>query len=188
MEPQQAKVTPRSHRVRSWMNRGVPTIRGDAPIAAAAELIRARHARHLPVVDPRGRLIGIVTDRDLRHMVFDPTLRRDAGWPTMLNRTPVAEIMTRAVVTVPANTDLDTAARLMHERRIGALPVVEGDRLVGILTEDRLLAAFQAILGRRPVPARRGPVRIQGRHAPAYDFGFPLPPAWNGAVDDGIGD
>jgi acetoin utilization protein AcuB len=66
----------------------------------------------------------------------------------VLNALLVRDVMTRGVVTVRAATTLREAARLMHERKLGALPVVENDRLVGILTETDVLDAFQRLLGK----------------------------------------
>jgi acetoin utilization protein AcuB len=129
------------------MTRNPVTIASDALVQAAAETMRARKIRHLPVVDHEGRLVGIVTDRDLRQVLFDPWIRERTGALAETLRTlRVRDVMTWAVITVRPGTDLREAARLMHEQKIGALPVVEGGRVVGILTESDVLKAFREIL------------------------------------------
>ena len=125
-------------RVRDLMTCGVVTIAPDAPLAAALGAMREREVRHLPVVDPDGRLAGIVTDRDLRQAVLARFhALRDAGGDLL-----VQDVMTCGVVTVEPDTSLTHAARLMCERRIGSLPVVEQGRLAGIVTERDLLRAL----------------------------------------------
>jgi acetoin utilization protein AcuB len=150
----------------------VTTVGAEVSIRDAAALMRARAIRHLPVVDDRGALIGIVTDRDLRQVVFDAAVReRLPEEAARLGALPVRTVMTWGVVTVTPTTDLRAAAALMRERRLGALPVVEGGRLVGMLTERDLIAALVALLQQRvghPAPAAGGP-------GGAYDFGFELP-------------
>ena len=134
--------------VRDRMSRAVTTVRPEARLADAAALMRDRKIRHLPVVDGRGRLVGIVTARDLRQALFAPAVQAEAtDLATVLESLTVADVMTRGVVSVRAVTSIRDAARVMHERRLGALPVVEGGRLVGILTETDVLRAFQELLG-----------------------------------------
>jgi acetoin utilization protein AcuB len=142
-----AKIAPATT-VRECMSRRVVTVSPEADLATAAKLMRARKIRHLPVVDARKRLIGIVTARDLRQALFAPAVQdRPADVLDVLNALVVRDVMTRGVLTVRMTTSIQDAARLMHERRLGALPVVERDRLVGILTETDLLQAFQRLLG-----------------------------------------
>ena len=89
-----------------------------------------------------GTLQGIVTDRDLRHHLFGPGVFGHIGnvsVHTLLKAHSVKEIMSFPVVSVEPAASLEDAARLMRERKIGALPVVEAGRVVGILTETDLL-------------------------------------------------
>jgi acetoin utilization protein AcuB len=154
-----------------WMRAPVATIAAESPVREAAALMKARAIRHLPVVDGEGRLVGIVTDRDLRQVVFDAAVRERLTEAEALGALPVREVMTWSVVTVTPATDLRAAAALMRERRLGALPVVEGGHLVGMLTERDLLAALLAVLRERvghPAPATGAP-------GGDYDFGFVLP-------------
>jgi len=136
-------------RVRDCMTRSAVTIHSDALVRGAVDMMRKRRIRHLPVVDRGERLVGIVTDRDLRQVVFDPRIQDRLGdLAGALGALTVGEVMTWGVVTVRPETEIRRAARLMREQRIGALPVVEGGRVVGILTETDVLRAFQDVLGR----------------------------------------
>jgi len=134
--------------VADCMTRRPATIQSDALVRGAAEMMRTRRIRHLPVVDHDDRLVGIVTDRDLRHVVFDPALlARVPDFAEALNTLTVGDVMTSSVITVRPETEIREAARLMHERKIGALPVVEHGRVVGILTETDVLETFTKVLG-----------------------------------------
>lgn len=135
------------------MTQPVVTIARTATVETAWKTMKARKIRHLPVVDADGRLVGIVTDRDLRQVVFDPALHeRLADLADTLGRLTVDRVMTSAAISVRPGTEIREAARLMHERKIGALPVVEGDRVVGILTETDVLRTFVEVLGERALP------------------------------------
>ena len=162
--------------VREWMRQPVLTVRSDAAVGDVARLMRTRKVRHMPVTDARERLVGIVTDRDLRQVIFDPVMQeRLRGRAPALKRLAVGQVMTWGVVTVRPTTDLREAARLMHERKIGALPVVDGERVVGILTESDVLGALEQALRRRVVRPR--PLAPAEAAAEDYDYGFPVPDA-----------
>jgi acetoin utilization protein AcuB len=105
--------------------------------------------RHLPVLDRGRRLVGIVTDRDLRQVILDPRLqeRLGASLADALESLTVQDVMTWAVISVRPETEIRDAARLMHQRKIGALPVVKNDKLVGILTETDVVRTFAEVLG-----------------------------------------
>ncbi len=112
-------------------------------VAAAWRLLRQHQIRHLPIVE-EGKLVGIVTDRDIR-LVFPSALtsgRREQDPHDALEKIAVREIMTGQVVTVAPEAPIANVARLLLERRIGGLPVVQGSRLVGIITKTDILAAF----------------------------------------------
>jgi acetoin utilization protein AcuB len=144
-----ALMWPESLRVADCMSRGPATIQSDALVRGAAEMMRTRRIRHLPVVDRGGGLVGIVTDRDVRQALFSPAIRARAGaLAEALRAVTVGDVMTRAVLTVQPETALGAAARLMHERKVGALPVVAAGRVVGILSETDVLKAFAQALGR----------------------------------------
>ena len=106
-----------------------------------ARMHRAR-VRHLPVVDPMGELIGVVTDRDLRHHLFDPRVLKDVGTiavDILLKAVPVSDVMSSPVLSAEADDEVVEAARIMLEDKVGSLPVVENGRVVGIITETDVL-------------------------------------------------
>lgn len=147
--------------VQRWMRHPVVTIGADTPVQEAAALMRERALRHLPVLDAGQRLVGIVTDRDLRQVPFEAALGRVDERAAQLGAVPVREVMTWGVVTVTPATDLREAIGVMREQRLGALPVVDATgHVVGILTERDLLDALQALLRERtvhPAPAAGAP-------------------------------
>jgi acetoin utilization protein AcuB len=143
----EALTWPQSIRVRDRMTRPAVTIHSDTLVSGAVDLMRSRRIRHLPVVNRDKRLVGIVTDRDLRQVVFDPAVQARLQRATdALRGLTVREIMTWGAVTVTPATSIHDAARLMHERKVGALPVVDADRVVGILTERDVLKTFREVL------------------------------------------
>lgn len=140
-----------ARQVRDVMTRNPITVDPEAPVGTAVAVMRDRAIHHLPVVDEAGRLVGIVTDRDLRSAAFAPAIagqlsvsaqRRLRGLARLLENVPVREVMTRDVVTTEPGATLAEAAAAMCARRVGSLPVVEGGKLVGMLTERDLLRAL----------------------------------------------
>lgn len=160
--------------VKEWMTTPVATIRAAAPVREAVELMKTRKIRHLPVLDDGGRLVGIVTDRDLRQMVFDPVIQERLGDVVeALGALTVRDVMTWAVLTVRPESGIRQAARLMHEQKVGALPVVEDGRVVGILTERDVLRAFEALIRDRVTSVR--PLAAAPALGQRYEYGFPEP-------------
>jgi CBS domain-containing protein len=128
--------------VREWMTTVLVTVRPDAPVAEAQHLMRHRRIRHLPVVEGE-RLAGIITDRDVRTTLPSPaTSLAVSEIRYLLDRLLVERVMTRSVITIGPDATIADAVGLVLGHRIGALPVMEGDRLVGIITETDLLRAF----------------------------------------------
>ena len=129
-------------RVSDLMSQDVATVGvADSCQEAVARMVR-RKIRHLPVVERDGRLVGVVTDRDLRHRLFEPRVMKEIGTVSVdqiLKTVPVKDIMSTPVVTVGPQDELETAARVMLEDKVGSLPVVENGRVVGIITETDLL-------------------------------------------------
>jgi len=138
--------------VKELMSRELVTIGPTESCLDAVVRMQRAHVRHLPVVNRDGALVGIVTDRDLRHHVFTPRVFEALGstpLDVLLDGTHVAEIMSTDVVTVEADATLGAAADTMRKHGVGSLPVMENGRMVGIITEVDILRQ----LGRANVTA-----------------------------------
>jgi acetoin utilization protein AcuB len=151
-----------SLRVRDLMVRSLVTVAHDAGLGTAENLMRTRRIRHLPVLDRARRLVGILTDRDLRRTLLDPALHeRPRQLPVALERVKVRDVMTIGTLAVRPEMDVREAARIMHERDIGALPVVaDANRVVGMLTATDLM---QYIVSRSARERTRGVQRPRSR-------------------------
>jgi CBS domain-containing protein len=138
--------------VREWMTTVLVTVRPDSPVAEAQHLMRHRRIRHLPVVEGE-RLAGIITDRDVRTTLPSPATSLAAGeLRYLLDRLLVERVMSRSVVTIGPDAPIADAVNLLLTHRIGALPVLEKNRLVGIITETDLLRAFATTFTGEPMP------------------------------------
>lgn len=134
-------------RIREWMTPSPITVGPTTPVTGLPQMMSLRRLRHLPVVEGE-RLVGIITDRDLRTVLPSPATSFSAGEiHFLLDRLTVDQVMTRRVLTVAPEEPLAEAVRQMLEHKIGALPVVEHGRLVGIITEIDVLRAFASVLG-----------------------------------------
>lgn len=127
------------------MKHPVVTVKPRDSIRHARETMAHHRINQLPVVVD-GNVIGIITDRDLRDAfpsVFEafPAANADADPATI----PVEDVMTANVLTLGPGARVEDAARLMRTERIGAIPIVAGERLVGILTRSDVLEAFLAL-------------------------------------------
>ena len=114
----------------------------------AMDILKEREIRHLPVMKEREKLVGIVTERDIKQASPSPATAleiREIYY--LLDKIKVKQIMTRRVYTVSSHTSIEEAALIMREKKIGCLPVVDGGKLVGILTETDILDAFLDSLG-----------------------------------------
>lgn len=132
--------------VRSRMTRDVIVAAPDTTLALALELTRNNGIRHLPVVQDE-RLVGIVSERDLR-LAHPPVWQDDPdALRRALHERTVGEIMTRLVVTIAPDAPVEEAARLLHAYDFGCLPVVQDGRIVGIITESDILRAIADMMG-----------------------------------------
>lgn len=142
--------------VRELMTPNPVIVHPDTTVPEALRLMRERKVRRLPVVDSNGRLVGIVSDKDLLWASPSPATTL-AVWeiPDLLGKLKVEKVMTHDVITVAEKTPLEEAARIMADKKIGGLPVMSGPDLVGIITETDLFKSLLELLG-----GRRSGVRI----------------------------
>lgn len=137
-------------RVGDYMTKEPFTVGEDANMKEAVDLLRQHHIRHLPVVEGH-KLIGIVTDRDIRKA--SPSLLSGVDmsqYEEVLSNTPIARVMTREPFTVTAETELRQAVQLLVDKKVGALPVVQGEDLIGIFTEIDALKVLLGVLSQVP--------------------------------------
>jgi len=129
--------------IRELMTGGPITVRPETGVLEARDLMVKKRIRHLLVTDVGGTLQGIVTDRDIR-LNLPSQATSLSVWEInhLLSALTVEKVMTRAVITVGPDGPARDGARLMMEHKIGALPVVEGGRLLGIVTETDIVRAF----------------------------------------------
>lgn len=134
--------------VRHRMTSPAITVGVHMPAMDAMQYMKERNVRRLPVVDGEGKLLGIVSEKDLLHAApSDATSLSIFEVTYLLNRLTVGRVMTRDVVTVDEDTPLERAARIMAERHIGGLPVVREGKVVGMITETDILLGFSESLG-----------------------------------------
>ena len=128
--------------VRELMTTALVTVPPETDVLEARRLMQRERIRHLLVTTGDGALQGIVTDRDIRLNVASPATSLSV-WELnyLLARLTVGQVMSRSPVTTRADADAADAARVMLERKIGALPVVQGGILLGIVTESDFVRA-----------------------------------------------
>lgn len=140
--------------VQDQMSSNPITITADLPVPDALTLMREKKVRRLPVLDAKGKLVGIVSDKDLLYASPSPTTSLSV-WEinSLLSKLTVDKVMTRKLVTVSGDTPVEEAARIMADRKIGGLPVLDGKgKMVGIITETDIFRSLLELLGGR----RRG--------------------------------
>ena len=123
--------------VRDWMSTKLTTIGKGASIQEALSLMKKGGIRHLPVVDAEGALTGWVTDADLRGVLI----------ASMLEELILEDVMIRKPFAAHPDMAMDDVVRLILEKRIRGLPVVESGKLVGVITVVDILYAFLTMMG-----------------------------------------
>ena len=131
------------------MTTNVISVTPDISINEALRLLKENGIRRLPVTDGHGNVMGIVTEKDLKSAAPSKATTLDI-WEIhqLLDKIKVEEVMTREVITIKEDTPLEEAARIMAEKKIGALPVLNEDgKLSGIITESDIFRTFVKMLG-----------------------------------------
>jgi acetoin utilization protein AcuB len=141
--------------VKDRMTRDLVTITPDTSFPDAFRLIREKKIRHLPVVNEKGKLIGLVAQTDLLHASpSSATTLTVFEINYLLANLHVKEVMSSPPITVPVDAPLEEAARVMVEKKIGCLPVMQNGKLVGMITETDIFETFVEVLGGREASLR----------------------------------
>jgi acetoin utilization protein AcuB len=151
--------------VRERMSTKPVTITADMPITEALRVMRQSQVRRLPVLNPNGQLVGIVSEKDLLYASPSPATSLSIyEMHYMLSRLLVSELMVKDVITITPDVPVEEAARVMADHKIGGLPVMEDGKLAGIITETDVFTVLLEMLGAREkglrltveIPERKG--------------------------------
>jgi acetoin utilization protein AcuB len=140
--------------VRKKMKKDLVTIAKNERMTVAKKLLKEKNIRHLPVVDGK-KLVGLVTNMDIRKAEASPATSleiRELHY--LLDKLTVGEIMTRNVITISPDISIEEATILLHDNKIGCLPVVEDGNLVGIITENDVMEILIEVLGMKEKGSR----------------------------------
>jgi acetoin utilization protein AcuB len=126
------------------------TVTPDTSIDHALELMREQQIRRFPVVDAHGKLVGIVSEKDLLYASPSPATTLSVyEIPYLLSKIKMRDLMTKEVITVTKDTPLEEAARIMADNKVGGVPVMQGQKVIGIITETDIFKIFLEMLGAR---------------------------------------
>lgn len=132
-------------RVRDLMQEKIVTIGASDRLSTVEDIMTLGRVRHMPVVQG-GKLVGVVSERDLLRASLSNLTRFDSSERrAFLNGVEIARVMSAPPVVIEADAPIEHAALVMAERRIGCLPVMDGQMLVGLLTETDLLRYFAGV-------------------------------------------
>ena len=140
--------------VRKKMRKDLFTITKDERMTVARKIMKEKNIRHLPVVDGK-KLIGLVTNMDIRKAEASPATSleiRELHY--LLDKLTVGEIMTRNVITISPDISIEEATTLLHDNKIGCLPVVEDGALVGMITENDVMEILIEVIGMKEKGSR----------------------------------
>ena len=134
--------------VKDYMTKNPLTILLDANLPQAISVVRKNKIRHLPVTDDAGKLVGIVVEKDLLSNQPSPATTLSVfEIYSLLESLRVRQIMSSPVITVTGDCPIEEAARIMVENKISCLPVMDGDQIVGIITETDVFRVLVEFLG-----------------------------------------
>jgi acetoin utilization protein AcuB len=140
--------------VRKKMKKDLITITKDEKMTTAKKILQEKGIRHVPVVDGK-KLVGLVTNMDIRKAEASPATSleiRELHY--LLDKLKVSEIMTRNVITIAPDISVEEATTLMHDNKIGCLPVVEDGNLVGMITENDVMEILIDAMGMKEKGSR----------------------------------
>lgn len=143
--------------VRNYMTSNVSTLNDDARLLDAALLIRRTGKRHVPVLDQAARVVGIVTDRDVSRVA--PSMLAHITpeqYNAVFEITPISRAMTPNPIVISPDASMREAVAILYAKKIGALPVVEEGKLVGILSVSDALGLLNELLAQEGESAGAG--------------------------------
>ncbi len=130
------------------MHTYIVTVPPETPLIKAKDIIAEKRINHLLVVDKNGELIGLVSDRDVKQSWASPATTLSVHELNyLLSQMTVETIMVKKIISISPGTTIERAARIMQENRISALPVMEGGKLVGIITTTDVMEVLLRAIG-----------------------------------------
>lgn len=131
------------------MSRPVISVSPETPINDVLAMFRKEHIRRAPVMKD-GKLVGIVSERDLLNAT-PSSVTTLSVWELnyLISKVTIKDVMAKNVVTVEQDTPIEEAARIMADQKIGGVPVMSGENVVGIITETDLFKIFLELMGAR---------------------------------------
>ena len=141
---------PRDSQVRDYMTPNPETLEVNHSLLDAALLLRRTNLRHIPILQD-GQLVGVLTDRDVAR--FTPTMLLPVSaqeYNRVFEETPVEKVMSRNPLSIASDAPLSEAVELLFRNRLGCLPVLEKNRLIGIITVTDMLRALHDLIAPSP--------------------------------------
>lgn len=136
--------------VSDWMSTSVYTAHSDSPLSEAVKVMRERKIKHLPVVDKKNAVVGVLSDRDIKEYMPSKATTLDVyELHNVLLETKVTKVMKKKVLTAKPDLPIEEAAMIMYDNNIGCLPIVESGKLVGIISDRDLFRVLVDITGVR---------------------------------------
>jgi acetoin utilization protein AcuB len=136
--------------IRERMSRHPITVTPETSLFDALQIIRDEKIRRLPVLDASGKLVGIISEKDLLYASPSPATSLSVyEMNYLISKIQIKDLMTTEVITVEDDCPLEEAARIMVDNNISGLPVMSGGKLVGMITESDLFKIFIELLGAR---------------------------------------
>ena len=134
--------------VKRMMKKNPITTTAETSIVDVADILKENHIHRLPVLDKKGKLIGVITEKDILHASPSPVSSLSVyEMPYMLSRLKVSNLMKKDVRTIDPDTTVEEAAKIMVDDDLSCLPVIEGEKLVGIVSKSDMFKVLYELFG-----------------------------------------
>ena len=134
--------------VKRMMKKNPITTTAETSIVDVADILKENHIHRIPVLDKKGKLIGVITEKDILHASPSPVSSLSVyEMPYMLSRLKVSNLMTKDVRTIDPDTTVEEAAKIMVDDDLSCLPVIEGEKLVGIVSKSDMFKVLYELFG-----------------------------------------